>query len=258
MKYENIIFNKKWLVLLFVVIPFIQIEADTVETTVCASTTCSITTTGAEMVVVWAKGVMGMNGSGEVSVSLNYNGVGKDTAKCRWSASSSDLCAFSAMYSETPAAGTVNITMSQSGGNGTISNPKIMYQKITTVSGGGGSVATSTIRGMFDGSGLIEYDEGSGVFSLDTSGFWSGTIATSSILTMFQSGTNTIYSTATGYGVYSATGGGSGTSTVNIDFPTEMDVSVTEGSFDGFYLAFGIMFFLSVWLAYINYFKGRI
>lgn len=72
------------------------------------TTTLSLTTTAGQRVVVWAKGYSSSSQAGSLGyVYLNYNGVEKD----RVYATSSGPKVFSLMYTETPGAGTYNITI---------------------------------------------------------------------------------------------------------------------------------------------------
>lgn len=93
-----------------------------IETTTGA--THSLTTIAGERVIVWAKGVSSHNGVGG-SVYLKYNGVTKDT--CTFN-NTSTLIGFALMYTETPGAGTQNITVD--GNGGAQSNVVIIVLKI--------------------------------------------------------------------------------------------------------------------------------
>lgn len=77
-----------------------------IETTIGA--THSLTTVAGQKVIVWAKGTQVGNAS-NTNISLKYNGVTKDSLTAL--DVSSDDQTFSLMYTETPGAGTANITV---------------------------------------------------------------------------------------------------------------------------------------------------
>ena len=85
-----------------------------------AGTTLSLTTTAGQRVIVWAKG--GANaplGSPGITVYLKYNNVTKDSlALCATDqAGAGSADAFALQYTETPGAGTQNITVETSAGS---------------------------------------------------------------------------------------------------------------------------------------------
>jgi hypothetical protein len=92
-----------------------------IETT--TGVTHSLTTTAGQKVVVWAKG-WGFGMAGTRNVTINYNAVQKDIVAIE----GSDDVPFALMYTETPGAGTQDITVSASGGS--ISNVVIIIMKI--------------------------------------------------------------------------------------------------------------------------------
>jgi len=80
----------------------------TIET--IAGLTHSLTTTAGQRVIVWAKGDLHIGGSGSATITLQYNSVTKDTQSI--DVAYAHRQAFSLMYTETPGAGTQNITVS--------------------------------------------------------------------------------------------------------------------------------------------------
>ena len=92
-----------------------------IETT--AGTTHSLTTVAGEKVIVWAKG--NVTNSGQMIITLKYNGVVKDTVILN---PNSTPKGFSLMYTETPGANTYNITIDTEGT--TCENPVIIVLKI--------------------------------------------------------------------------------------------------------------------------------
>jgi hypothetical protein len=96
----------------------------TIETT--TGTTHSLTTTAGQKVIVWAKGNMTSGDSSLHTFTLKYNSVTKDTVTCDPS-SSSEYLPFSLMYTETPGAGTQNITVES---DVSIGNVVIIVMKI--------------------------------------------------------------------------------------------------------------------------------
>lgn len=100
----------------------------TIETT--TGVTHSLTTVADQKVLVFAKGnVYADGGSSTVSITLKYNGVTKDTVATR-SISSSNSDAFMLMYTETPGAGTHDITVENSAQS--MENVVIIVVKIKT------------------------------------------------------------------------------------------------------------------------------
>ena len=100
----------------------------TIETT--AGVTHSLTTIAGQRVIVWAKGNSNKSAAGGATVTLRYNGVVKDTVVVGLTLSTSVLEAgFSLMYTETPGAGTQNITVITDGG--TLTNVRIIVQIIS-------------------------------------------------------------------------------------------------------------------------------
>lgn len=96
-----------------------------VETT--TGVTHSLTTTAGQVVCVWAKGDIQSGSTGTVrTLNLKYNSVDKDTVTM--TDSTAYPHPFALMYTETPAAGTQDITVTTSGG--TMSNVVIMVQII--------------------------------------------------------------------------------------------------------------------------------
>lgn len=96
-------------------------------------TTHSLTTIADEKVMVWAKGDVSSIGTNTTTIVLQYNGVTKDTITMRSSSSSNNpIGTFSLMYTETPGAATQNVTVSKSGGAGTVGNVVIIVLKIRT------------------------------------------------------------------------------------------------------------------------------
>jgi len=90
-----------------------------IETT--AGATHSLTTTAGQRVVVWAKGDTG-DSAGSGTFNLQYDGVTKDTYVF---ANTGGRSSFSLMYTESPSAGTRNITIT-----GTLFQPKIIVMII--------------------------------------------------------------------------------------------------------------------------------
>lgn len=77
-----------------------------------SSATHSLTTTAGQTVMVWASGQVYFSGSGTaITLALKYGGVTKHTYDVDTATSGGDRFAFSLMYTETPGAGTANITM---------------------------------------------------------------------------------------------------------------------------------------------------
>lgn len=101
-----------------------------IETT--TGTTHSLTTMAGQKVIVWAKGtVVHPTAEGySDAVSLNYNSVEKDTVLFAGDpeGASQDKGSFSLMYTETPGAGTQNITVTTTGSS--ITNVVIIVMKI--------------------------------------------------------------------------------------------------------------------------------
>ncbi len=83
--------------------------------TSASSTTLSLTTTATQKVIVWAKGQISPGGSGQnaVTVNLKYNGVTKDTVTLDSYGAGTVTYTynFALMYTETPGAGTHDITV---------------------------------------------------------------------------------------------------------------------------------------------------
>lgn len=98
-----------------------------IETT--TGVTHSLTTIAGEKVIVWAKGSL-TDAANDRTIKLTYNGVQKDILSVDASSSGDDV-PFSMMYTETPGAGTANITViSDSGGSGVLSQVVIIVMKI--------------------------------------------------------------------------------------------------------------------------------
>ena len=98
--------------------------AITIETT--TGTTHSLTTTAGQKVIVLAKGNLNQTGGTEITVTLKYNTVTKDTVSIQGSSSHKD--AFALMYTEIPGAATQNITVET--GSESIANVVIIVMKI--------------------------------------------------------------------------------------------------------------------------------
>ena len=94
-----------------------------------AASILSLVTVASDQVIVWAKGtITGSASSG--SVALIYDGVTKDAMAIK-QAAADDQTAYSLMYSEAPGAATANVVTSIiATGALTITNPKIIIQKI--------------------------------------------------------------------------------------------------------------------------------
>lgn len=77
-----------------------------------ATSTLSMTTTANQKVVVWAKGSSHPIGEGgaNYTVLLKYNGTQKDSINAK-GGTAVNVNPFSLMYTETPGAGTANITV---------------------------------------------------------------------------------------------------------------------------------------------------
>jgi len=94
-----------------------------IETT--TGSTHSLTTTGSELVVVFAKGSLRESSNGYTTINLQYNSVTKDSVSCGNSNDSATIdYPFALMYTETPTAGTRDITISAG------SNTKIIVFKL--------------------------------------------------------------------------------------------------------------------------------
>ena len=76
-----------------------------------SGTTLALTTTANQKVIVWAKGSITSDAS-DHTVLLNYNAVQKDIVNA--SATNTRQAAFALQYTETPGAGTQNITVTSS------------------------------------------------------------------------------------------------------------------------------------------------
>jgi len=96
-----------------------------IETT--TGVTHSLNTIASQKVIVWAKGTFAITGGTIGVVSLNYNGVTKDTVSSD-DTSSVNTVPFSLMYTETPGVATQNITVTSN--VGTLSNVVIIVMKI--------------------------------------------------------------------------------------------------------------------------------
>lgn len=93
-------------------------------------TTHSLTTNGTQRVIVWAKGNLETadGAAAGYDIKLNYNGVQKDIVQSGVDSDGNIAnAAFSLMYTETPSAGTQNITVTTSGG--LLENVVILVQK---------------------------------------------------------------------------------------------------------------------------------
>lgn len=99
----------------------------TIETT--AGTTHSLTTTAGQKVIVWVSGQTYFNGDIGTKLSLKYNGVTKHEQDMRVAGTSDNFqLSFALEYTETPGAGTHDITVITS--TGSITNVKIIVIKI--------------------------------------------------------------------------------------------------------------------------------
>jgi len=98
-----------------------------IETTI--GTTHSLTTVADEKVIVWAKGTIVIDPLSARTVSLKYDGTTKDTIASVGCGAGGDMTVpFSLQYTETPGAGTKNITVTTSGG--TLARVVIIVMKI--------------------------------------------------------------------------------------------------------------------------------
>jgi hypothetical protein len=94
-------------------------------------TTLALTTVASQKVMVWAKGQIAVSTGldPDITVSLKYNGVAKDSLV--YPTSSIHSGGFALQYTETPGAGTHNITVEGSGGGTySISNVVITVLKL--------------------------------------------------------------------------------------------------------------------------------
>ena len=104
------------------------VDANTFSVETTTGTTHALTTVANQQVLVSAKGVV-VATSTVNTVTLKYNGVTKDTVTVGGTGAGTNLnSAFSLMYTETPGAGTQNVTVETSGG--TLSNVVIVVQKL--------------------------------------------------------------------------------------------------------------------------------
>ncbi len=94
-----------------------------------AGATHSLTTVAGEKVIVWAKGSYTGSASSD-SINLKYNAVTKDTVTVDAVDSGNEVNSFALMYTETPGAGTHDITVTSS--TYSLSNVVIMVIKIKT------------------------------------------------------------------------------------------------------------------------------
>ena len=104
------------------------VDANTFSVETTAGTTHSLTTVADQQVLVSAKGVVVATNAVN-TVTLKYDGVTKDTVTVGGTGAGTNFnSAFSLMYTETPGAGTENVTVETSGG--TLSNVVIVVQKL--------------------------------------------------------------------------------------------------------------------------------
>ncbi len=85
-----------------------------IKVTTASTSTLSITTDGSQKVIVFAKGLV--ISTGDFIVTLAYNGVSKDVNSTS-NNNTSFAISFSLMYTEVPAAGTHNITVTTNNGS---------------------------------------------------------------------------------------------------------------------------------------------
>lgn len=97
-----------------------------VTTEITTGSTHSLTTDGTTKVVVFAKGNAVGNSNFNIDVLLKYDGTTKDTVAVAFE--NTYASAFSLMYTETPAAGTANITVESTQ---SLANVVIMVIKIS-------------------------------------------------------------------------------------------------------------------------------
>lgn len=93
-----------------------------------AGATHSLTTIAGQSVMVSAKGSI-TGTDAQITLSLKYNGVTKDSLTFRAQDATNDYSSFSLMYTETPGADTQDITVTTSAG--TLGNVVIMVIKIS-------------------------------------------------------------------------------------------------------------------------------
>jgi len=109
-------------------------QASSITTFVASGATLALTTGANDKVVVWATGQCNTASASTHSVNLKYDGVTKDTVQVDIGSSSwgSEIFPFALHYTETPGAGTENVTVDVS--EGSVSNVVIIAQVITPVS----------------------------------------------------------------------------------------------------------------------------
>ncbi len=97
-----------------------------ISTETTTGTTHSLTTSATQRVLVIAKASVGVSGASDSTTVLKYNGVTKDTVYSDTSTTvlSDGVCL---MYTETPGAGTANITVETD--NGSLANTVIIVMK---------------------------------------------------------------------------------------------------------------------------------
>jgi hypothetical protein len=95
---------------------------------VTAGATHSLVSLADQRVMVWAKGQVAFGGSADITLTLKYNGVTKDTVIAGFGSATTGITfPFSLMYTEIPGADTQDITVEASGG--TLGNVVIMVIK---------------------------------------------------------------------------------------------------------------------------------
>ena len=108
-----------------------NLKASIINIYTATATTLSLTTTASQKVIVWAKGDAAFVDNLTFTVTLQYNGVTKDTASLRETNNTgSSTAPFSTMYTETPGAATHNITVVSSSGSATLADVVIIAMVI--------------------------------------------------------------------------------------------------------------------------------
>jgi hypothetical protein len=98
---------------------------------ITTGTTHSLTTNGSQKVIVWAKGNAQVTDGATTTLLLKYNGTTKDTVvQDTTNTAGTTQWPFALMYTETPSAGTYNITVE----GATLNNTVIMVLKLLNTS----------------------------------------------------------------------------------------------------------------------------
>lgn len=113
------------------VITATQLAAFAVVETSTAST-YDFTVDGSQRVIVFCKGNLDNTGNETVTISIQQEGVTKDTVVSNMS-TAGDQMPFSLMYTEVPANGTYTLAMTEDSGSGGISNLKYIVIKLRVV-----------------------------------------------------------------------------------------------------------------------------